>query len=142
MSSKLANLSEILFRQIHPNHFQDGVPGTDRFKPQPSDDGFMSVDRSTLTSAGKSHALYTSTGKKSAAVFGVSVGEFQEETLKCLADPLPANDGKPANPAHALVEYTAFNDKECKLISKRLWQKAVARKQLHYPGEAQGEAGE
>ncbi len=91
----------------------------------------MSVDRSSLTDAASSHAIYTSTGNKSGAVYGVTVGEFGEQQIECRSDPLEAIDDKPANPAHTLADYTPHEEKKWKIISKRLKQKAKARGQLH-----------
>ncbi len=131
MGEPLANADEVLFRQIHPNCIHDGEPASDRFKPQPNDAGLMSVDRSSLTDAASSHALYTSTGNQSGAVYGVTVGEFGDEVVECRNDPLEATDDASANPAHALADYTPHEEKKWKLISKRLTQKAKARGRLH-----------
>jgi len=131
MSEPLTNSDEVLFRQIHPNCIQNGEPASDRFKPQPNDVGLMSVDRSALTDAAASHALYISTGRKSGAVYGVTVGEFIEEAINCRNDPLEATEDAPANPAHALADYTPHDEKKWKNISKRLTIKAKARGCLH-----------
>lgn len=131
MGKPLVDADEVLFRQIHPTFLHNGEPASDRFKPYPNDHGLMSVDRSALTSAAASHALYVSTGLQSAAVFGVSVGELDAEGVPCQEDPLPATSTTPANPAHALADYNAHDDKKQKNISKRLKRKAVARGQLH-----------
>jgi hypothetical protein len=131
MGELLTNADEVLFRQIHPNCMHHGEPASDRFKPQPNDAGLMSVDRSSLTDAPTSHALYTSTGNQSAAVYGVTVGEFGDEVVECRDDALEATEDTPANPAHALADYTPHEEKKWKLISKRLTQKAKARGRLH-----------
>ncbi|WP_168847606.1 hypothetical protein [Sphingomonas sp. S2M10] len=131
MGNPLSDQSEVLFRHIHPNFMQNGEPASDRFKPQPNDAGMMSVDRSALTTAGASHALYVSRGLQSAAVFGISVGEFGDEEIPCKEDPISASDSEPANPAHALADYTKYDDRAQKNISKRLKRKAIARGQLH-----------
>jgi len=88
MSGKLTDQNEVLLRQIHPNFYSGGKPASDRFRPQPSDVGRMSVDRGALTTAAESHHLYTSGGRASAAVFGVSVAEFSDEDLSSFADPV------------------------------------------------------
>lgn len=131
MGEPLTNADEVLFRQIHPNCIHNGEPASDRFKPQPNDAGLMSVDRGSLTDAASSHALYTSTGNQSGAVYGVTVGEFGDEVVECRDDPLEATEDTPANPAHALADYTPHEEKKWKLISKRLTQKAKARGRLH-----------
>lgn len=131
MGEPLTNADEVLFRQIHPNCMQNGEPASDRFKPQPNDAGLMSVDRGSLTDAATSHALYTSTGNQSGAVYGVTVGEFGDEVVECRDDPLETTEDTPANPAHALADYTPHEERKWKLISKRLTQKAKARGRLH-----------
>jgi len=131
MSEPLTNSDEVLFRQIHPNYIQNGEPASDRFKPQPNDAGLMSVDRSALTDAAASHALYISAGRKSGAVYGVTVGEFIEEAINCRNDPLEATEDAPANSAHALADYTSHEERKWKNISKRLTLKAKARGCLH-----------
>lgn len=131
MGKPLTDPNEVLLRQIHPNCYMNGRPSSDRFRPQPSDCGRMSVDRNSLTTPAASHSLYASTGRQSAAVFGVSVGECGAETLQCLPDALKATDEQPANAAHALVDYTSLDGKKWKNISKRLCLQAVARGQLH-----------
>lgn len=134
MGKALTDLSEVLFRQIHPNSYHAGCPASDRFKPQPSDNGLMSVDRGSMTSAVASHALYTATGRQSVAVFGISVEEFTSESLNCNEDPIAAQDELPANPAHALVDFSGLDGSKCRLISKRLCLKATSRGRL-YPLE-------
>lgn len=131
MGKPLTNSDEVLFRQIHPNCMHNGEPASDRFKPQQNDAGLMSVDRSSLTDAARSHLLFTSTGAHSAAVFGVTVQEFAEEAIECHDDSLAATSTSPANPAHALADYTPHAEKNWKLISKRLTRKAKTRGQLH-----------
>ena len=130
MAKILDNQFEILFRQIHPQFIQNGEPASDRFKPQPNDAGMMSVDRSSITNAASSHALYTRSGKLSGAVFGVTVGEFQDEQIECHADPITETEDISANAAHALADYTRHEEKEWKLISKRLTRKAKTRGKL------------
>lgn len=127
MGDKLTDDSEVLFRQIHPNSFQDGEPGSDRFRPTELDQNMLSVDRSSLTTAANAHALYTSTGKKSVAVFGVSVGEFGVESIPCVEDPIEKTDAEPANPAHALADYSGHTTSKQKLVAKRLKRLAIER---------------
>lgn len=127
MSDKLTNNSEILFRQIHPNSLQNGEPGSDRFRPSEQDENMLSVDRSSLASAMDAHALYTNANRKSAAVFGISVGEFETESIPCMTDPLDETQTEPANPAHALADYSTHSTSKQKLVAKRLKRHAVER---------------
>lgn len=131
MGERLTDPDEVLFRQIHPSCIQNGEPASDRFKPQPNDQGFMSVDRSSLTTAQASFETYLKGGRQSAAVYGVSVGEFQDENIACQSDPIDGTDGREPNPAHALTDYTVHDERKWKNISKRLTHKAKARGRLH-----------
>lgn len=131
MANKLTIWSEVMFRQIHPNYLQGGEPTSDRFRPTASDDNLLSVDRSSITSAEMSHALYTGTGKRSAAVFGLSVGEFNDESVTCVEDPIACTPDTPANAAHALADFTAHDLKKQKVVAKRLKSLAIKRGCLH-----------
>lgn len=91
----------------------------------------MSTDRGAVTTAVEAHALYTASGRRSAAVFGVSVGEFWSENLQCYSDPLSAQDSQPENFAHAVVDYNELDEKQWKNISKRLTVFAISRGCLH-----------
>lgn len=133
MSDKLSDDAEVLFRQIHPSFLQDGEPSSDRFRPSERDEGKLSLDRSSITTAGESHSLYTDNGNSSAAVFGVAVGEFRAQSVECESDPLPEEGKLKANPAHALADFAPHDLKKQKTIAKRLKRDAIARGQLHPP---------
>lgn len=133
MSGRLSDDDEILFRQIHPDFLIDGVPASNRFKPSNKDEGMMSVDRGALTTAAESHSLYVNQGLKSAAVFGLAVGELGDEGIDVYDDPISkdSSEGILANPAHALADYNSCSEAKWKVISKRLKRAAIARGKLH-----------
>lgn len=105
--AKLQDVGELCYRHIHPNFYKNGIPSTNRFKPSDNDQGFLSVDRSSLTTAEQSFNLYASSGKKVAAVFAVSVGEFDQNSVSVYEDPTAATQTHPANPAHCLADFTS-----------------------------------
>ncbi len=131
MSDQLADDAEILFRQVHPSFIQGDEPSSQPFLPTPKDDNKLSLDRASLTTALEAHALFTSNGRQSVAVYGLSVGEFGAERLPCFSDPLKATVEDPANPAHAYAEYSMHGIAQQKNKAKRLKQKALARGRLH-----------
>ena len=134
MGEALADAGEVLFRQIHPTFVEeDGEPSSQPFMPSKKDNNMLSVDRSSLTDAADSHALYVANGQASAAVYGLTVGEFDKENLRCTADPLAKTDKLTANPAHALADYTAHSANQQKNIAKRLKIVARARGALFAP---------
>jgi hypothetical protein len=118
---------EVLFRHIHPKLYENGISASVLFAPSPKDRNQLSVDRGALTTPAASRALYTGNGFESAAVYGVSVGEFVDEELQCYPDPLPKTDKLAANPAHAYADFSAFSPNEGKKIAKRLRNNAVKR---------------
>lgn len=124
---------ELLFRQIHPNFYDKSHPGSPQFAPTPKDEGKLSVDRQSITTAAAAHALFTDNGFESAAVYGLTVGEFGAESLPCHPDPLPADAKLAANPAHAYADFTGFAANQRKNIAKRLRNVAVKRGRLHPP---------
>jgi len=127
----LDEADEVLFRQIHPNFFENSHPGSPQFAPTPKDEGKLSVDRSSLTDAAGAHALFTGNGFESAAVYGLTVAEFNAESLPCYSDPLKAAGTLAANPAHAYADFATFNANQHKKIAKRLRNVAVKRGRLH-----------
>lgn len=127
----LDDSEEILFRQIHPNFYDNNHPASPQFAPTAKDENKLSVDRSSLTTAAAAHALFTSNGYESAAVYGVSVGEFGAEKLSCYSDPLKAEGKLAENPAHAYANFSAFSTNQSKTIAKRLRNNAVKRGRLH-----------
>lgn len=131
MAGNLEEKNEVLFRQIHPSFMEDNEPSSDRFRPSVRDQHRLSVDRSALTTAAEAHARFVSGGRKSVAVFGLSVGEFDAENIPCSEDPIPASANEPENPAHALADYAAHELATQKLVAKRLKRLAVARGCLH-----------
>ena len=131
MGNKLTDDSEILFRQIHPNFMHNGEPSSDRFRPSERDQNRLSVDRSSMVAASESHALYMGNGLASAAVFGVTVAEFADEAITCVADPVEGTVTTVPNRAHALADYSAHAAPRQKIIAKKLQRAAVARGRLH-----------
>ena len=136
MGEKLTDSAEILFRQIHPDLIQDGVPASSGFRPKESDQDLLSVDRGSLTTAEQAHSLYTANGLASAAVYGVSVGEFDTCDLPCESDPVQKTDTEAANPAHAIAKFGGHGTSKQKTLGKRLKNFAVARGILHPTSEA------
>lgn len=132
MTETLSDQAEMMLRQIHPSCLHDGNPASDQFTPREQDAGKMSIDRGALVSASIAHARYVASGqRKSAAVYGLTVGEFAAENIVCLPDPQPADEQEPKNPAHALADFNAHPDNKRKTVGKRLKRLAVARGRLH-----------
>lgn len=123
---------ELLYRQIHPNWFEDGLPTSQGFRPTGKDDGKLSVDRSTVFTAEESFLLHhDDKGLATAGTWGLTVAEFAAEDVGCRPDPLERSYTEPANPAHAVADFSLHGGGKCKLIGKRLRNVAVARGRVH-----------
>jgi hypothetical protein len=135
--SLLTDYEEVLFRQIHPLQIEKGVPHSSQFCPNPKDENKLSVDRSSITSASASFELYQRL-RETAAVYGISVGEFGAEKINCYSDPTEATESSPENSAHALADFTGTTTtrSEMKNLAKRLKHLAIARGKLHPPNPA------
>lgn len=114
---------ELLFRNIHPKWMDNGIPTSQAFRPTPKDDKRLSVDQSSKTTAQGSYETHTN--KKnllSSGIFGVSVGEFNEEKVVCVEDPLEDNR------AHALADYTNLGSNNViEKTAKKIKKKAIKR---------------
>jgi hypothetical protein len=127
----LQQADEILFRQIHPNFLQEGVISSATFLPTANDQGELSVDRSSVTTAAASFNLYVGNGRASVAVCGLTVGEFGKEGLPCHPDPLGATETLKANPAHAYADFNGVGTNQRKKMAQRLRTVAAGRGILH-----------
>ena len=132
VEEKLSDLSEVLFRQVHPSFIQEHRPTSQAFKPNQNDQQKMSVSRSAKTRAKECFEHFTQRlERKSAGVWGVSVGEVIEQGLSALSDELfePIPD-----PAHALVDFRQVTpESKIKTISSKLAAKAKDRGCLYVP---------
>lgn len=140
MGARLVDGAEVLFRQVHPDLMQDGEPASSAFRPKEADENMLSVDRGALTTPQGAFDLFTANGFTSAAVYGVSVGEFETNGIVCEEDPLVVTDQLAANPAHALASFDGHGNNKQKTLAKRIKLAAVARGLL-YPktGETEGD---
>ncbi|AEI03030.1 hypothetical protein OCA5_c18940 [Afipia carboxidovorans OM5] len=133
MGDKLIDGAEVLFRQVHPRFYENGVPSSQPFKPTDKDQNLLSVDRSSIVSAEDAHVNYVNGGFQSSAVFGLTVAEFGYEAIDCHSSPLDGTNGVPKNPAHSHADYSPHTSSRQKNIAKRLKIRALARGQLHPP---------
>lgn len=80
--AELDDLSELLWRHVHPSWVRDGEPTSQAFKPMPKDEGKLSVSRGSLTTAPNAFAMHTeSLGLEAVGTWAVSVGEVVAEPV-------------------------------------------------------------
>jgi hypothetical protein len=128
----LADDDEVLFRQVHPSFVRDGRPSSQAFRPTPKDQGRLSVARGSLTTAAGAFQHYTERLRlSSAGTWGLTVGECREQGLPAVADPLTAPPETVADPAHAVIDFTAHSGSQAEAKGTRLARKAFERGRLH-----------
>jgi len=119
----------LLWRQVHPSWIQEGRPTSQTFKPTLKDEGKLSTYDGDAIAAQPSWSHFTGTlRRESMGVLGVTVGEFQAETLPSAHDP------QPDFPQHVSVDYTAFSSGQIEKKSKRLRVVATTRGWQFLPG--------
>jgi len=137
----ITGVEELLLRQVSPGVLaDDGEPSSSAFAPRQVDQGLLSVDRSSLTTAADAYRLFTAPrpggfGAQSAGVWALAVCEvngLSGTPLRALEDPLAATSATPADPAHALVDFTPYNtSQQKKKIAQRLKVFALLRGRCH-----------
>ena len=130
-------MKDLLFRQVHPSHFKNGL-SSGAFRPTPSDDDMLSVDCGNLTTAKASYELHCKKTKQlsdgsrvpleTVGTWAITRDACAISGLPITADPLPATAYQPANAAHQLVDFTNIEGKPSKkndTVAKRLKQRAL-----------------
>lgn len=102
---RLTAADELLYRLVHPGFVHDGRVSSQALRPTPKDEHLLSVDRSQLSTPQQSYDRFVKSGFEAAGIVAVTVGECDEQSLSVLSDPLPPCGERPANPAHALVDF-------------------------------------
>lgn len=129
MTAPLEDSQELLYRQVHPSFMQDERPSSQAFKPTPKDEKQLSVARGALTDPVDAYDLHVQDKElASAGTWAVTVGEAQVESLPSFPDPLTA---PVADPAHALIDFTACSNSQMNAKGSRLAAKARERGRLH-----------
>lgn len=124
---ELTQPEELLFRQILPGYIHDEVVSSQAFAVMPKDENKLSVDRSSLTTAKGAYDTFVANGCESDAVYGLTVGEFNAEKLKCYAQP------ETSNPAHSYADFSVKTRSGGNKTSKKLRRIASDRGCLYRP---------
>jgi hypothetical protein len=132
VGNRLTDPREVLFRNIHPSWIQDGKPTSQAFRPTLKDEGRLSLDRGSMTTAQDSFRLHTcAKGLQAEAVYGVSVDEFLNENIECFDDPIEGGAYTVENLCHCIADFRPHGGSKPETISKKLKKKAIARGSLY-----------
>lgn len=119
MSEDNINASERLFRNLHPDDFDNGRINSSAFNPSPNHDFKLSTDRSSMVAAQESFNLFVSSGHETIGVCGVTCDDFVCESIACSPDPIPNN------PAHALADYSPHGASQRRKKGRKLAKRAL-----------------
>jgi len=124
---ELNDATELLHRQVHPNHVNEGRLTRIAFAPNSSDAGELSVDRGLLITTEDSYEAYVARSLLSAGTWSVSVAEVNRASLHAFEDP------QPESPAHAIIDFGQFEKLRWKQASKMLADFAEKRGSTYDP---------
>lgn len=128
-SSEITMSDTLLFRQAHPSFVHNSRPSSQVFRPSRNDNGLMSVDNGSKTSAAEAFIHYTEKRRlKSEGTWALSIAECNAESLKGYDSPVTE---EPQNPAHAHIDFNDFGNSAIEGKAKRLRAKAEARGKQH-----------
>lgn len=135
-------MKDLLFRQVHPHHFKNGL-SSGAFRPTPNDEDMLSVDCGGMTTAEGSYKLHLKKTKElpdgslvaleTAGTWAITRGSCAEENLPVIADPLKETENQPANAAHHLVDFSGLKGnpkRKNDTVAKRLKQRALENGRL------------
>ena len=126
MGEILTDEDELLFRQVPKEWCQNGNLLSLAFRPLPrKDEGRLSGDRESLTTAESSFIRFKESGGNTEAVYGLRIHEYSDHNVPCYGDPLPDN------PSHAYADFSAFGESKTKKTSQRLRDIAVTRGKIY-----------
>lgn len=101
---------ELLWRQINPRFFHDGIIGELAFRAREEEQFQLSVSRSSKVSAQQAYEHHTCVvGRESAGVAALSAIEVYETGSRAVDD-FETQTSEPPTPAHAYVD--------CRLMTK------------------------
>ncbi len=123
--------TKLVFRQVHPHHWDGKSPNSVAFCPTPKDDHKLSVDDSALTSAENAWLHFTrNLGFQSAGTWAVSPDEIEAlGDLELQRNPITDSvDPSKNNPAHCVIDFSPLSSKgQRKKRAQELAIKASAR---------------
>ncbi len=98
---ELTNDSEVLHRQVHPNHHPKGAPSKQAFLPNENDKNLLSTLRGRVSPAECYRRWTVDLGNSSVGTYGVSVGECTLADLSAIDD-----EAAISVPDHASVDFS------------------------------------
>lgn len=129
---RLTEMSELLWRQVHPQRFQNGRISSDAFEPGSKDGKQLSCSRESKASVAEAHQYHTEELKlSSAGCAAISVAEVESSrpiiegnpevvALSAVDDTATASDDNPLPPGHTYLDYRPFGSSRITKKAKQL----------------------
>lgn len=136
----LSEASELLWRQVNPNHVDDGIVAAEAFVGTPDDRYRISTSRSSLQTAEGAYRFHTESARlSSAGTWGVTVGEAMEVGAGCVYDAESDCAPVPCPPGHTNVDIRGLARPEQRIARSYLAAKATERGRYHPSRDAAGD---
>jgi hypothetical protein len=123
---QLTDPSELLWRQVNPIWYNNGVVSDLAFRPSSSDGGLLSTSRESRQSATAAFEHHTLILRlKSVGTWGVSVNEVDQAGARAIDDSRCGE--QPMPPGHASIDMRPHERKDARAIRTTLAARATAR---------------
>ncbi|KAB8039121.1 hypothetical protein GCL60_09710 [Silvanigrella paludirubra] len=123
----ISDPNEILYRQIHPNHYSYGQIASICFCPNSQDNNKLSVRQSKHVSSKEAFEIHKNIlNLKTVGTWGLSVEEVSREALKVIDD-----SDHVSNKGHAYINFNSLTKNESKKIAQKLVKYAMNRGNLY-----------
>ena len=121
----LVDLAEELYRQVNPNFVQGDMLTSQVFEATRKDQGLLSVNRATKTTAKAAFERFLASGSRSIGVVAVTVVEVVQVGLKA------HEDAQPEDAAHVVIDFNGKSEGDARRARKQLAVMAQARGWRH-----------
>lgn len=121
------NDNTLLYRQISPEHVQNGRVTSLAFRPMPKDEKKLSVYDGDKLSPEESYNHFVGCKCRSVGVLGVEKQECIEEGLHVLED-------YETHPYHVLIDFSGKTNNQVRRAAEHLKEKAITRDWLYWKG--------
>lgn len=133
----LTDPNQLLLRNIHPDWVVNGKVTSQAFRPTPKDERKLSTTSSSKVSAEDSFREYTEDFElASAGVWGVSVGEAADLSIRAIYDEHSPSIPKPCLTGHTSLDFAQISNNKAKRLGGRLRDRAEDRGRQHPSADA------
>ena len=119
------NDNTLLYRQIRPEHVQNGRVSSLAFRPMPKDEQKLAVYDGDRLSPEEAYFHFTEELK------GSSLGVLAVNVRECKAEELPVEEDYGTHPYHLLIDFSAKQGNQIRKVAEHLRDRAIVRDWLY-----------